>query len=102
MNLENLERSEHLKRTHLEHVQHCTNLPLRVTFPAYTEHGKRFGINVSACQEKEKKEKTGKREAGNERKQANDFKYHRVAFLQPFTWQHGEKIVCVRGVPGVT
>ena len=38
----NLERkcSEHLKWTHLEQVQHCTDLPSQVTFPAHTEQGK--------------------------------------------------------------
>ena len=38
----NLEREscEHLRWTHLEQVQHCTDLPRRVTFPAHTEHGK--------------------------------------------------------------
>ena len=38
----NLEREscEHLRWTHLEHVQHCTDLPYQVTFPAHTEQGK--------------------------------------------------------------
>ena len=40
----NLEREscEHLKSTHLEQVQvqHCTDLPRQVTFPAHTEQGK--------------------------------------------------------------
>ena len=26
--------------THLEEVQHCTDLPRQVTFPAHTEQGK--------------------------------------------------------------
>ena len=35
----NLEREscEHLRWTHLEQVQHCTDLPLQVTFPEHTE-----------------------------------------------------------------
>ena len=38
----NLEREsgEHLRWTHLEQVQHCTDLPLQVTFPAHIEQGK--------------------------------------------------------------
>ena len=38
----NLEREscEHLRWTHLEQVQHCTDLPRQVTFPAHTKQGK--------------------------------------------------------------
>ena len=38
----NLEREscEHLSWTHLEQVQHCTDLPCQVTFPAHTEQRK--------------------------------------------------------------
>ena len=38
----NLEREscEHLGWTHLEQVQHCTDLPRQVTFPVHTEQGK--------------------------------------------------------------
>ena len=39
LNLEK-ESSEHFERTHFEHVQHCTDLPGQVTFPAHTEQGK--------------------------------------------------------------
>ena len=58
-------------------------------------------MNVAAYQDKEKNEKTGKREAGEERRQA-DFKEaacHPSAVVQGL---HGKKMVCVRGVPGVT
>ena len=34
------ESTDHLKWTHLEHAQHCTDLPLQVTLPALTEQGK--------------------------------------------------------------
>ena len=34
------ESCEHLKWTHLEQAQHCTDLPRQVTFPAHTEQGK--------------------------------------------------------------
>ena len=30
---------EHLRWTHLEKVQHCTDLPRQVTFPAHIEPG---------------------------------------------------------------
>ena len=38
----NLDRGsrEHLRWTHLEQAQHCTDLPRQVTFPAHTEQGK--------------------------------------------------------------
>ena len=44
-------------------MQHCTDLPRQVTFPAHTEQGKmraRVGMNVTAHQEKEKNEETKK------------------------------------------
>ena len=33
------ESSEHHGWTHLEQVQHCTDLPLQATFPAHNEQG---------------------------------------------------------------
>ena len=38
----NLEREscEHLRWTHLEQMQHCTDLPRQVTFSVHTEQGK--------------------------------------------------------------
>ena len=39
LNLE-WESCEHLQWTHLEQVQHCTDVPRQVTFPAHTEQGK--------------------------------------------------------------
>ena len=57
-------------------------------------------MNVAAHQKKEKNEKTGKRKAGEERRQA-DFKevacYPSV--VQGAAWQ---KIVCVGGMPRAT
>ena len=58
-------------------------------------------MNVAAHQEKEKDEKTGKRKAGVDRRQAN-FK-EAACYPSAVVWGlHGEKMVCVRGVPGVT
>ena len=56
-------------------------------------------MNVAAHHEKEKNEKTGKRKAGEDRL---ILKRLRAAILRSFKGLHGEKMVCVRGVPGVT
>ena len=58
-------------------------------------------MSVAANQGKEKNEKTGKRKAGEQRRQA-DLKRLRATFLRSFWGLHGKKMVCVRGVPGVT
>ena len=55
-------------------------------------------MNVSAHQEKEKNEKTLKRKAGEDRP---ILKRLRATLLRSFRGLHGEKMVCVRGVPGV-
>ena len=56
-------------------------------------------MNVAAHQEKKKNEKTGKRKAGEERRQA-DFKEAACYPSAVVQGLHGEKMVCVRGVPG--
>ena len=56
-------------------------------------------MNVAAHQDKEKNEKTGKRKAGEDRP---IFKRLRVTLLRSFRGLHHKKMVCVRGVPGVT
>ena len=58
-------------------------------------------MNVAAYQKKEKNEKTGKRKTGEERRQA-DFKEAACYPSAVVQGLHGEKMVCVRGVPGVT
>ena len=75
------ESCEHLRCTYLKQVQHCTDLPRKITFSAHTfsaakKDGARVGINVTAHQEKEKNEetRTGIKKAGEERKQATNFK----------------------------
>ena len=57
-------------------------------------------MNVVAHQE-EKNEKTGKRKAGEERKQA-DFKETACYPSAVVQGTARQKVVCVRGVPGVT
>ena len=56
-------------------------------------------MNVAAHQEKEKNEKTGKRKAGEDE---SILKRLHAIFLWSFRGLHGEKMICVRGVPGVT
>ena len=58
-------------------------------------------MNVAAHQEKEKNEKTVKRKAGEERKQANfkEAACYPSAIVQRAARQ---KMLCVKGVPGVT
>ena len=56
-------------------------------------------MNVVTHQEKEKNEKTFKRKAGEDRL---ILKRLRATLLRSFRGLHGEKMVCVRGVPGVT
>ena len=54
-------------------MQHCTDLPRQVTFPAHTKQGKTgqgFGLTLPH-QEKEKNEKKVKRKAEVKRRQAN-------------------------------
>ena len=56
-------------------------------------------MNVAAHQEKEKNEKTGKRKAGEGRPILKEL---RATLLRSFRGLHGEKMVCVRGMLGVT
>ena len=56
-------------------------------------------MNVDAHQDKEKNKKTGKSKEGEDRP---ILKRLRATLLRSFRGLHGEKMVCVRGVPGVT
>ena len=58
-------------------------------------------MNVAAHQDKEKNEKSGKRKAGVERRQAS-FKEAACYPSAVVQGVHGKKMVCVRRVPGVT
>ena len=60
-------------------------------------------MSVAAHQEQKENENTGEREAGKEEKNSQPISERlRAALLRSFRKQHGEKMVCVRGVPGVT
>ena len=56
-------------------------------------------MNAAAHKEKEKNEKKGKRKTGEDRP---ILKRLRATLLQSFRVLHGEKMVCVREVTGVT
>ena len=57
-------------------------------------------MNIAAHQGKEE-ENTGKKQTVEERKQSTDFKNRlRAVFLRSFGGQHGQKMVCIRGVYG--
>ena len=56
-------------------------------------------MNVATHQEKEKNEKTVKRK---EKEDRPILKRLRATLLRSFRVLHGEKMVCVRRVPGVT
>ena len=57
-------------------------------------------MNVATHQDEKKNEKTGKRKEGKEKRQ--DFKEAACYPPAVVQGQHGKKMVCVRGVPGVT
>ena len=59
-------------------------------------------MNVAAHQEKEKNEKTGKKKPGERKRQSTILKKLRAALLRLFKGLHGEKMVCVKAVPGGT
>ena len=56
-------------------------------------------MNVATHQEKEKNEKMSKRKEEEDR---SILKRLGATLLQSFRGLHGEKMLCVRGVPGVT
>ena len=58
-------------------------------------------MNVAAHQKKEKNEKTA-RERQEKRKDRTILKILHATLLRSFRGLHGEKRVCVRGVPRVT
>ena len=59
-------------------------------------------MSVAAHQHKEKNEKMGKREAGEEKNSRPVLKRPHAALLRSFRRQYSKKMVCVRRVSGVT
>ena len=93
------ESCEHLRWTHLEKVQLCTDLPRQATFPAYTEQGK-MGSGLGGALPLIKRRKMMRR-----RRQAREVREKReresrrpilrrlcAAILRSFRRQHSEKI----------
>ena len=65
------------------------------------QDGSRMRMNVVAHQEKEKNKKTA-RGRQEKRKDRPILKRLRAILLRSFRGLHGEKMICVRGVPEVT
>ena len=62
----------------------------------------RLRINIAAYQKKEKIEEMGKRETGEERRQGTNFKEAACCPSAVVQRAARQKMVCVRGVPGIT
>ena len=97
----NLERKscEHLRWTHLEQVQHCTDLPRQVTFLAHTEQGKMgpgLGWTLPFIKRKRRmRRRRREREGQEKRKRENKrpiLKKLWAALLRSFKGQHSEKM----------
>ena len=56
-------------------------------------------MNVASYQNKEKNEKTGKRWAGEERRQETDFKEAPCCPSAVVKGQHGDQMICARKYP---
>ena len=79
---------------------HCPTPPGHISSAHQTGKAKtKVWMNVATHQENEKNEITVKRKAGENRPIS---KRLRATLLRSFRGLHGEKMVCVRGVPGVT
>ena len=63
---------QRVKWTHLEQVQHCTDLCLLVTFPAHSKQERRdkIGMNIASHQVKKQNKNQG---TGEEKRLATDF-----------------------------
>ena len=67
-------RSEYFRWTYFEQVQHCTDLPLQVTFPANTEQEKTGpGLGRRLPLIRRSRIRTPTRERQEKRRQATDF-----------------------------
>ena len=86
-------------------MQHCTDLPLQLIFPAHNEQGKTgpgLGSTLSLIKRRRKmRRRASKWQEKREKRQAISKKLRAVQ-LWSFWGQLGEKIICLRGVPGVT
>ena len=85
-------------------MQHCTDLPRQVTFPVHTKQGK-TGQGLGSMLPLIRRSRRMRRRARERQEKREDrpiLKRLRATLLRWFRGLHGEKMVCVRGVPGVT
>ena len=94
----NLEResSEHLRCTHLQQVQHCTDLPRQITFLAHTKQGKMGpGLGRTLPLIKRTRRIRRRRRASKSQEKGEDrlpiLEKMCVALLRSFRGQHGKK-----------
>ena len=98
----NLEREscEHLRWIHLKQVQHCTDLPRQVTFPAHTEQGKimgpGLGLTLPLIKRRRRMRKRRRTRKGQEKRKRENkqliLKKLCAALLRSFRGQHSEKM----------
>ena len=93
------ESCEHLRWTHLEQVQHCTDLPRQVTFPAHTEQGKMgpgLEWTLPLIRRRRRMRRRGRARVGQERRKSENrrpiLKMLCAALLRSFRGQHSEKM----------
>ena len=86
-----------------QQVQHCTGLPIQVTFPAHTEQEKKeSGLGRTLPLNRRRREMRRWAREGKEKKENKRpiLKVLRAALLRSIRGQRGRKIVCLKGVPG--
>ena len=96
----NLEREscKHLRWTDLEQVQHCTDLPCQVAFPAHTEQGKMgpgLGWTLLLIKRRRRMRRQRRAREGQKRERENRrpiLKKLCAALLRSFREQHSEKM----------
>ena len=95
----NLEREscEHFRWTHLEQVEHCTDLPRQVTFPAHTERGKMgpgLGWTIPLIKRRRRMRRRGRARERQEKRENRRPILRKLcaALLQSFRGQHSEKM----------
>ena len=78
-------------------MQHCTDLPRQITFPAHTDQGKTGQRLEWTSTIIRRRMRRWARERHEKRKVRPILKRLYAALLQSFRGQHGEKMVCVGG-----
>ena len=93
------ESCKHLRRTHLEQAQHCTDLPRQVTFPVHTEQGKMgpgLGLTVPLIKRRRRMRKRRRAREGQEKRKRENkrliLKKLCAALLRSFRGQHSDTL----------